>query len=76
MAWKKKQWVSVAVMLVIFVVGSITPMHEIARTIGKTGEMKAAGQPFVEYIGENRVLSEPNFCTPAEDSLFYRVLGK
>ena len=66
---KKCRW-NIALICAVLVVGCVTPAHEFIRTIARTNGAER------EYIGAETVLSEPNFASPADGSLFIKYLAK
>ena len=70
-AAKKKDLITVMILIVLLAVGSITPLHEISRTIINTSRDEGMNV----QVSEDQILGAPNFSCEAEDSFFFHHLS-
>ena len=61
-----------AVLLIVFLLGSITPIHEIGRTIENTSGF----EDNLRFDDEEGVFAIGNFSSDTADNLFYQYLSK
>lgn len=77
LAWQRKDKLIFAGLVVVLLLGSITPIHEIWRTVSSTYTAVQEGTPlYPPSATEYEVLSWPNFSGSAEDSFFFRYLAQ
>lgn len=69
--WKTNK-VRFFVILLVVLIGSITPLHEFFRTTVNSGRM---GEQ-IEYVSEEDVYTSVNFTGVSEDSVFMKYLAK
>lgn len=72
---KKDLWVLGGLLIVLFI-GSITPIHEIARTIKGTVEYQNNGMEFKSTVSEEVIFGEPNFSGSVNDNFFFEHIAK
>ena len=64
-------------LMVMFLIGSITPIHEIGRTFHLTTERFQAGEQICESVKDPvELLNLPNFSGRIDESFFFEVIGK
>ena len=64
-------------LVVMFLIGSITPIHEIGRTFHLTTERFLAGEQICESVKDPvELLNLPNFSGKIDESFFFEVIGK
>ena len=56
--------------LAVFLIGAVTPMHELIRTTINTYNLHTSSGETIVYIGEDSVFDSPNFTADAADSFF------
>lgn len=61
----------------VLMLGALTPVKEIARTVEATvSEIQATGSVQNDRISEERLFSAPNFTGKTKDSLFFEIFAK
>ena len=73
MAWKENRRRFYAI-LCVFLIGSVTAVHEVFRTTVNTFRMHASGEEIRQYIDEKSMFDGGNFSASARDSLFAKYL--
>lgn len=68
----KKDWATIIALVLILLVGSVTPTREICRSINGTRQNMYLS---VE-VGEEQVMRQPNFTGDVNKSFFYKYLAK
>ena len=63
-------------LIVVLLVGMVTPVHEIGRSIVETtGQYAEYGTLHLQKVPEYNVMTEPNFSGSTEDNFYYRYLA-
>lgn len=62
-------------LVAVFLIGSITAVHELSRGVFQTIDYYRIGRPFMKYA-ETDLLRTSNFSSSAEDNWFYKYLAK
>ena len=73
-SWKKHKVRFIALM-VVFLIGAITPIHELARGVFQTIDYYRIGRPFMLYT-KSDLLQANNFSSSTEGNWFYTYLAK
>ena len=76
-AKKEKNVVILGALLTVLLLGAITPLHEINRTISETISRYHANQRIQEEsVDEMRIFTESNFSGNIEENLFFKYIAK
>ena len=76
-AYEKKHYLWLTGMICILCLGSITPIHEFARTFQYTIEKVDEGEtPVLESENEYEILNSGNFAGPVENNIFFKYFVK
>ena len=71
-SWKDKKWLVFGCLLVLFLVGSVTPVHEITRTITMTMNAYRNGETVsLEGQTEDYIFTDCTFSGTADDNFFF-----
>ncbi len=73
-SWKAHK-VQFFILLAAFLIGSVTPIHEMVRSIANTIDLYRSGQTIIQYIYFD-VMASSNFSSSAVGNLFLKYLGK
>lgn len=73
-AWKKHRIRFIA-LLAVFLIGAITPIHELARGVFQTIDYYRIGRPFMLYT-KSDLLQTSNFSSSTEGNWFFTYLAK
>ncbi|MGN0367704.1 MAG: hypothetical protein ACI4EK_02895 [Wujia sp.] len=77
-AWfEKKKWIGIVVLCIVLMIGAITPVHEIHRSIYRTNLAKETGKTAQrEEVEVEDMLTQPNFYGDKQQSVFFRYLAR
>lgn len=74
--YKEKKWVKFAALIIVLAIGSVTPVHELNRSIDKTISRYDEGETSMgKTVEEDKVMSGLNFSSDATDDFFYKYLA-
>ncbi len=76
-SWKRKDYPILAMLIVLLLIGSITPVHEFCRTISKTA-YRAYNHEYIFAISvsEESLFMANNFSGNVENSFFFKYIAK
>lgn len=63
-------------LVVLLLIGSVTPIHEFMRTGINTNYTIQTEQELVIFEPENVIMGAPNFSSDISDNYFYRYLSR
>lgn len=73
----EKKHACLAVLIAVLLIGSITPMREVIRTVEATKyEIEAKGEVINDSISVSRVFSLRNFIGKTENNIFFEIFAK
>lgn len=76
-SWKDKNWKVFVGLMVLLIIGSATPLHEINRTTNQTFIAYHDQQPvYIQGQMEDQIFDSYNFSGKVEDSFFFKYLAK
>ena len=74
---KKKNFAALAAIILVLLVGSVTPAHEIARTyLATRAQYEKNGAVVNSEKSEQSIFEGKNFTGDAEEGLFFNVFAK
>jgi hypothetical protein len=79
--WKKTyvegNKIAFSVILILFLLGSVTPIGEINRTVKETRALYESGNQIIKEVNsEEDIMTSINFSGKTEDSFFYKYLAR
>lgn len=76
-SWKDKNWLVFVCLMGLFLVGSVTPVHEIMRTTTMTMNAYRNGEAVsLEGQTEDYIFTDCNFSGTADDNFFFKYMGR
>ena len=75
--WEKGEKLRFAVLLVIFFIGAVTPVHEFNRTLNETkNRYFNSGSIYRDTMDEDTIFGSDNFSGETDESLFFNWLAR
>lgn len=75
-AAEQKNWIILGSLTIVLCIGSMTPIHEMARTIWHTIERKYYEVQLNETLSQKEILNAGNFSGNVEGNLFFEHIAK
>ena len=74
---RRKKYGAFCGIILLLLIGSVTPIHEINRTVYMTAKAYREQQPvFCQSQTEEQIFDSYNFSGKIEESFFYKYLGR
>ena len=72
----KKKWKGYVFLVLLLLIGAMTPVREIVRTGVNTNTLMRQEAEFMNYVEDNEIMGAPNFSTDVEDNSYYKYIAK
>ena len=72
----KKKWKGYVFLVLLLLIGAMTPVREIVRTVINTTALMRQNAEFMNYVEDNEIMGAPNFSTDVEDNSYYKYIAK
>ena len=72
----KKKWKGYVFLVLLLLIGAMTPVREIVRTGVNTTALMRQDAEFMTYVEDNEIMGAPNFSTDVEDNSYYKYIAK
>ena len=76
-AWEEKKYTLFVAVIIVLLIGSVTPLFEMRRTFTETFQRIDQGEiVYADEDSESHIFKSPNFSGDIEKSFFYKYLAK